>query len=359
MIWRFYQYALLFFVAFLCAGIAANTAIRHYTTPPYMGLLTDKVDSFLKHKDKINILFIGTSRTFRQIHTPLMEKNLKQCGAPTLFNMGIPNLTYAELNYVLKHVKHSNPENLKMVIIGEPMAALRLDIRRLSTDRVRFFSDIKGTQARLENIISYQEPLTKKALRFILAIAGFIYEQSNFGHISHLIFPELYESNNDSHAETKNMPKDWMTEHRGYYALQKPGQINEFIQSQHEKFLANIDQFTKLLETQKNKAGKENIPSNKTRTALYKNILMQIEEQGWQHALYLPPLPNRVSANATLIKVLNKDTRLFFYNNPKRDSVFWQPDQWFDEAHLNDNASEKLSLDIAKRLCPITKEWGI
>lgn len=358
MIWRFFRYAFLFCVAFLGLGIASNTVIRHYAAPPYMGLLTDKLNSFLAHKDEIDILFIGTSRTFRQMNTPLMERELIQCGGPTLFNMGIPNLTYAEFKYVLDHVKASKPTNLKMLVIGEPMTALRPNIKRLATDRVRFFSDIKGTQNRLENITSYQEPITKKVARFALAIAGFIYEQSNIGHLSRFIFPELYSANSDAHAETKDMPKDWMSPHRGYYALQKPGQINEFIQSQHEKFLSNIDQFAQLLETQKSNNATLSTKPNKTRTALYKNMFKEIEEQGWQHALYLPPLPKRIHENATIESAIKDQTLLLYYNNPQNHPEFWQSGQWFDEAHLNDKASALLSQKIVKRLCPVTKEWG-
>jgi len=357
---RAFAHMMLFCGVFFAASMVVNAAVRLIAPPPYMGMLTDKIAAFETLRDKVDIVFIGTSRTFRQVNTPLIETRLKEkgCGAYTVFNMGIPNLTYGELRYVLDHMYAAPTPRLKLVILDEPMPAVRPELGRLRSDRVRFFSDWRGTGLRFEDIASAQENWPKKAAHFGIAVLGFLYEQTSVGHLSRLAFPELYAKKSEADPEAQNMPRDWWPT-RGYFSLEEQGHVNEAVQTRHTKFMQGLEKFSAQLTAQE-KSPPAAAAFSSERARLFGAVFDQITAHGQIAGLYLPPLSERVAENAGFKAAVQKDfpeTKLFYYNDPVRFGMFWNGLLWFDEAHLNDAGSRMLSEEMVPALCGITKTW--
>lgn len=325
-----------------------------------MGLLTDKIKAFDQYRDDIDIVFIGTSRTFRQVNAPMIESLMQEkgCGSYTVFNMGIPNLTYVEMRYVLDHIYAKPVPRLKMVILDEPMPAVRPELERLWADRIRYFSDVSGTVVRLQDILSDQHTPLKKMARVGIAVLGFLYEQSNVGHLSRGVFPQLYAHYTETDPESQNMPDDWKAT-RGYFSLEEQGHVNEAVQKRHDVFLKNLPAFSERLEAQKQHEPDVSVLSP-VRLVLFEDVLTRIRDHGQIAGLYLPPLPDNVSGNLALERAvarLSPEILLLYYNDPARYRVFWDARLWFDDAHLNDEGSRMLSALMAENMCSVTKKW--
>ena len=356
------KYFLIFILTSAIFSMGLNGLLREFAPKAYTGLLGEKISAVQSHKDEIDVIFLGSSRTFRQINAPLIESRLKQksCPALNVFNMGIPNLTYAELRFVLDKIFETDSKRLKMIIIGEPLPAVRPRMDRLKMDRIRQFSGWRGTLHRFQNIWSYQEPVKDKLGRSALSLIGFAYEQTNIGHLSRIIFPEIYWQEAMANSETKTMPKDWMPS-RGYLSLEEKGHVNEAVLQTRERFLENMDAFKAVAAAQKITPPETPYKAEDALLKLYKDVFKELESRNLRYGIYLPPLPSRAGENMELAKALRRaapEAVFFHYNDPQAYTQCWNAGLWFDDAHLNDEGSAMLSALIADRLCEEMKTGG-
>jgi hypothetical protein len=197
-------------------------------------------------------------------------------------------------------------------------------------------------------------------MRAGISLLAMGYEYSNLGHLARLIFPEAYAKNGLQDLESMNMPADWM-ELRGYYPLEVSGNVTDVVQENHERFLKGDAAFEGLINNQKTEGvGLAELP-HKNLLSLYSNMFADIEGHGLKAGFYVPPLPGRTAENMALVDALkgnNSEVLFFDYNDPDRYGQYWDKAVWYDDAHLNDNASAMLSEDMASQICKVSKAWG-
>ena len=330
----------LFFIVFIFTALTVNYVLRHFDMINFdRGRMDYKIDLFLNEYADSNVVFIGTSRTDRQIDIPYFQTKMKSLGCPeSAYNLGIPNLTYEELRYVLYRIRNATPN---YIIFEEPIYGQN-QLNRIETNRVRSFSTWSGTYNRLQNIWTYQEDIPRKIYRSGIAILSLIYEQSNLGHFSKIVFP------GSNKGEEEIILKSELKDARGFISMDQQGKIDKNISKLHDKFLKNEEKFKAAVREELNN-NYTSFPAE-PRASLIRSILGIAPTKT---VLFFPPLLERSSANAALTKTLREDLTVLNYNQPEIYPQFWSASQWYDEWHLNENASRELTSLIAQDLCPL------
>lgn len=327
---------LLFILVFGFGALGLNAVLRDMDAVTFdLGRLGFKLDLYLDHYADSDIVFVGTSRTDRQIDIPHLQKEMAALGCPaTAYNLGIPNLTYEEMRYVLEHVRTAKPQ---LIVLEEPIYAQH-QIERIETDRLRAFSDWAGSANRFANIWSYQEDLSRKIYRSGVNLLAFAYEQSNLGHLSRLIFPQAH-----SDKDTIILPEK-LRANRGFVSMDTQGEVDENIKKLKKSFTRQIKTFQEKVLVQQKGENPYQYPAKARAT-----LMRSLREDA---VILLPPLVDKVGNNANLEQELGSTHRVLNYNNPQKHPQFWSINQWYDEGHLNAKASKAFTSLIALDLCP-------
>ena len=105
---------LLFFVS-----LAVSAKVLSRILPPApIPQFTEKLAHFAAHKDEYDTLFIGSSRTFRQILPSIFDPLMAKGGQPVrTFNFGLDGMFSPEDAYVVEKIFALHPQQLRRVFI--------------------------------------------------------------------------------------------------------------------------------------------------------------------------------------------------------------------------------------------------
>lgn len=336
-----FSHILTFIIFFVVCALALNAVLRANSFAQFdRGRMDFKIDLYLQNYSDSDVLFLGTSRTDRQIDIPHFQSQMQALGCPlSAFNLGVPNLTYEEILYVLERIKDANPQ---YIVMEEPIYAQH-EWAKIESDRLRSFSTWQGTKERLYNIWSYQEDLLRKIYRTGVTLSAFAYEQSNMGHLSRVIFPE-----SNTGGDEIIMPEE-LKAGRGFVSMDAQGMVDENIRALHEKFTNKKKNFEKNIKNQRLEPSKYNAD---LRARMIKDLTFKASAKS---IVLFPPLVNRVDDNKTLETALSSDIAVLNYNNPEQYPQFWGLENWYDEGHLNAASSRELTGLIARDMCTVMK----
>ena len=86
--------------------------------PVYVEEVSEKLTHFAAHKDDYDTLFIGSSRTYRQLLPSLFDRLMAAGGQPTrTFNAGVDGMFAPEDGYFVEKLFALRPQNLRRVFI--------------------------------------------------------------------------------------------------------------------------------------------------------------------------------------------------------------------------------------------------
>ena len=89
-----------------------------------MAVLSEKMDDYLLHRDEIDMVFLGSSQTFRHIDAPRINRLLDEAGIDlTVYNFGVPALTEPEMRYIADFIIENKSPRLKYVVLQNPLRA--------------------------------------------------------------------------------------------------------------------------------------------------------------------------------------------------------------------------------------------
>src|SRR5688572_27502291 len=77
--------------------------IGKITPPPHISIVSAKVQWLQEHGDEYDVIFLGSSRTFRQIVPELFDRLMAAASHPVkTFNLGVDGMRPPEDTYVLE-----------------------------------------------------------------------------------------------------------------------------------------------------------------------------------------------------------------------------------------------------------------
>jgi hypothetical protein len=133
------------FVFFVAVALMA-TVIGMFAPEPHIPIVTTKVTWFQEHGDDFDVIFLGSSRTYRQVIPEKFDELMAAAGhAVRTFNLGIDGMRPPEDTYVLEHAVRRRTKPLRWVFVE--CSPLRLTMRPedRGTLRATYWHDAKRT----------------------------------------------------------------------------------------------------------------------------------------------------------------------------------------------------------------------
>jgi hypothetical protein len=146
-VWR----ALFNGVFFLAACVAGCVLVGRVAPFPEVPGIYPKWSYFAKNKDRIDVLFLGSSRFYHQIIPAQFDAAV---GSGRSFNFGYDGMWPPESFYLLRQLLALRPARLKWVVIDLMDINTQLDERNNSTLRMAYWHDLAHTRIAFEDILA-------------------------------------------------------------------------------------------------------------------------------------------------------------------------------------------------------------
>ena len=133
-------------LVFLLAAVVMATAIASITPAPHIAIVSSKVADFQKRGDEFDVIFLGSSRTYRQVIPELFDKLMAEAGHPMkAYNLGIDGMRPPEDTYILEKVLSARTKPVRWVIVESNPLRLVMRQEDRGTLRATYWHDVKRT----------------------------------------------------------------------------------------------------------------------------------------------------------------------------------------------------------------------
>ncbi len=320
----------------LCAlTLLLSSAILREFTPIEDAEIFPRFRYLEEHADEVSLIFVGTSRTQRQIDPPLFDAILTRGGYPMRsFNFGIPAMNGAETLNVLERIAQLRLPRLEWLLIDP--GHLRTEIRddNIMSDRVWEWHDLRGTLRALDQIQGEGMPPEARFGRARAHLFALARHYSGLGRGWRLL-----ARGEGSASGTPNVP--WR---EGYAALEWEPRLK----GRHERYKDRLDEYMALIEPLPGELTRDRAPL-RGHQRRYIAALHSIFEDHAARAAYFIAQRNdtralylREAAEEGLIPVI------FDYTDPIRYPDFYDPKYRFDRGHLNEAGAALFTRVIAE-----------
>ena len=100
-------------------GLSVTAAvIGHFTPLPYVEIVTPKLAHYTAHGEEFDVLFLGSSRTYRQLLPEIFDQGMAEAGHPMkAFNLGVDGMRPPEDTFVLEQALAARTKPLRYVFV--------------------------------------------------------------------------------------------------------------------------------------------------------------------------------------------------------------------------------------------------
>tara|TARA_Y100000031_G_scaffold77340_1_gene84992 strand:- start:19200 stop:20273 length:1074 start_codon:yes stop_codon:yes gene_type:complete len=342
---------------FLCALLIfsgfTGWALSTYAPNKPSGLITEKLD-YLRH-DRLNenVIFLGTSQTFRNVNPKIFDSRAETQGCRfTSYNAGVPGLTLEEMMSFIEVLSLSgDKEGARLVFFTDPLPPKPV-LQDAKSTRTQNYSSIQDLKYRMENVWSLPEPVWKRFALTGFAGLSHLYAFLNIGDISYWLFPQSYDAQADGLGG--------LSMQKGFPSLSYDIENDETIRKRSDLFQAEHDIWQKnVLDKQLQTDAQDISHDIKPRAKLLGKIAASLSEKGDTPILVIHPEPETLAQDIALAQTyasLFPDYKVVSFANPRLYPRLWDAANWFDKTHLNENGAKILSADLANKACAFMKE---
>lgn len=330
----FVRYTLAFLL--VLGGFWITRTVMEPVTEERVVLLSDKkLEEFAQRKDSYQVIFIGTSRVYRQLSPAVFEDELARHGIEMeTYNFGTPSQGLPEQLHVLRQIHELEPANLRYVIF-EPDFVQMVDGNYLSFRSIKMH-ELGPFLNQSASIVRSEYPSKPKLLiRGILATA---HHYTNFGLLSCVVKRSCGELVYDDQAPVGD---------RGYSPLNMD--MHEY---RRDEFLAGeIDVIAGNFDAMNEPDWWPNSPPMpEGNRANLERFIAGIKELGYEPILFIPPLAYRQYYHHEVRKSVETgeiDIPMLAIRGPEIDPEFYETGAWFDRGHLHRENTEVMTRKIA------------
>ncbi|MEL6938493.1 MAG: hypothetical protein AAFO84_04800 [Cyanobacteria bacterium J06598_1] len=293
--------------------------------------LSVKLAHFEANKNSYSAVFIGNSRIYRGVNPKRFDEVMITSGrASHSYNFGIPAMTAAEINKVVRYVVAADPCCLDYVFVELWSPAHLVSVRANRT--VASYDPMTAWFA-LQHTLGAEGSLVEKGMLSaeIMAAAGL--NVLNVGGLLHTL-PE--------HVSRNGAPGDDEV-YNGYTPLEV--ETHADILRRRDKFeTAGGEAFAQLVAEQlkayERRPGLE--PYQENALALLDRYVEKLD--GDTELIYL------VTPFGKSYRVDDTDLSVFDYNDVTAHPNLFDRSLWFDEGHLTEEGAGWLSQDLARKV---------
>ncbi len=296
-----------------------------------------KLEKFLKIKDNIDIVFIGTSITWRHMITWIFDKEIRKSNLHyNSYNFGIPNMKYGEVLYLLKEIRKLKPKRLQFIIMETGIDQNSLAIKLHNTRKFVFWHDFGNTIKALMIENEYNKNLGRKIKFFYYHLRAFYLNLATKGngfYALNYLYKFKKKQINLYSMYNKKIKNGTLSLDKEYGLKSK----------RHQWFLKRIKNFSKSMDKiRKSKTKKNNIYNS--RQYLYDHLIQWSKEMNVE-LLFASIFLGNLDYSVTTMK---KKYPVLQLSNPKKYPSLYKTNRWFDFTHLNIKGATEASRYLAK-----------
>jgi hypothetical protein len=127
---------------FLIALSLTAWALQIVRKPHEIMTVTPKVNYMTERGDEFDVVFIGSSRTYRQVLPEIFDRTMTEAGLPVRsFNLGVDGMRPPEDTYVLEQALAARRKPVKWVFLESNVLRIEPRDEDRDTDRVMYWHD--------------------------------------------------------------------------------------------------------------------------------------------------------------------------------------------------------------------------
>lgn len=337
---------------------ATAAALRAITPWPEEYGLRPKRDWFVARKDEFDILFLGTSRTFRGIDPRIVDAELERAGVVgehgplRSFNFGVGGMLRFESDYVLSEILAEEPARLRVVVMeGEPWDPTTDFLKNTWSSRSVFWHDVERTRLALHSValmdLSFADRWERSWIH--LQLCGM--KLFDMGQGSRIVADLLGESRDPFQRSLTHEQISVAAGYQPYEDFIPPGPTT------WEAMLAN-DPTRGVAIQDRVRGGNERAPD----LARYNLAALEAQEArvraaGATFVVLLNPGDQGAPEEEALARRGDVE-HLLDFNRPDLYPEYWAPDARIDDFHLSRGGAERLSRAVAAELARILRPGG-
>ncbi len=330
--------------AFVCASATIFVMLNQAGIGRgYIRRLTEKWAHLEAHHDDYDVLFIGSSRVHRHLAPAVFDREMREAGLSIRsYNAGLPSLDVAEALALQEKIEAWRPERLKLIVF-EPILR-STEVRNWQSERGMNGQTWSRTQYAMQYAIGRNEPgLKKKARKFkdaITQLGAFACRQASFGRLARAVFPTL--------------PQEPIHDESGFVGFRFGDE--EFAHFR-EEFLPDQEKHTRVMANPPADIW-ETPPLGESERAFIEESVAAYRAMGIEVVFLLgPSVLGKKRLAAPLQSDLSElEVPTFNYLLTYGGEPMYQPDLWFDRAHLTRDGALLFTEMLADDMTPVMRE---
>ena len=344
---RSLKYSLLSGLAFLITSHSLYQTVPTSKIPENIEFIGPKYTYYQANKENYNALFFGSSRVLNHISPAIVDQEAKAHGIEiNSYNLGIPAIREIHSYIFLRDVLKDAPATLKWVFIEisldkgyEPFANAR-------TGRSIYWHNFSNTKIAIDYVLTSEESLLNKAILTSSHILPYIYHRLNIGTFFNKLLPlKFFSTELQSEQESYERNKGFLGIHSD--------DSDEFRQS----FLTNISDYqsdVKKLKKYHRESPQADDKSPYNKQNLIRKIVKTVNQSGATPVFVITPT---LDTAEDLYQAYQDGIipKLLAYNDPSKYPQFYRLDNRHDAEHLNIDAANAFSRELARDFAQIIK----
>lgn len=142
------------FAAFIGAFVLVCAGIGAMLPEPQVPFVSQKREWLAEHGDEYDVLFIGSSRTYRQLVPEIFDAEMAAAGHPVRsFNAGVDAMRPPEDTYFLEKILARRTKPLRFVVVERNQIRLRMNLKHQDTLRAVYWHDNARMKLMLEAVL--------------------------------------------------------------------------------------------------------------------------------------------------------------------------------------------------------------
>lgn len=327
-------------LSFLVVGSGVSLGYRATMGQPYIEVLSEKAEDYAANAGAYDLVFLGSSLTFRHVDPEVFDAELRACGLPVRsYNFGVPAMREPELRSVAELVLRRRTARLRYVVLQDPIRAEGVTANMMS-DRGRYFRGWERAPDTVRDVICYTGTRAGQARRALGNAKAIAAEQIGLGRLARFFTPI-------TKAPLRYDPG--YREARGFWPSDRDDL--EFAANPELRQPMSGDLLAEAL------GGGGYTPSRAASECRARQLLDTVDrlEQGGLEVFYfISPNPREVAHDRAVREALERiapDLEVLDLGDPRAHPEYFALERWNDVGHLDARGAAMVSRDLGRGLC--------
>ena len=335
------KYLFLFAVGF---GVMATLVRPRIPWPTEYGLQA-KWEYFSRNHEQYDAVFLGTSRVFRGIDTPLFDEELAKHGVElSTFNFGVAGMRAFEQDFVLQQLLDLDSERLRYVFIeGGPWSPRFKHPALTFSSRSVFWHTPAQTQKVLDSALRLDGPWSERLRLAATHFELFLRKLSSYGQ-GRTLAKEVFRDGPEEEKYERTLA--FLGRQKGYQSADQ--HTGRSLMQGREDLLEDSSAFE--AQVARIEAESADLPPPESVSRIGVRSQHELAREKGVELIYVIQPAYEGAAERLLLHQEGEIERLLDFNRPSRYPELFELVNRYDEKHFNQRGAEIFTRILAREV---------